>query len=462
MKKIIDVNLGLLIFALYASLFTHAHAVVWREDVPESEFLKKAESFTSVVQIVAEDGYGSGVLIGPHTVLTAFHVAEACKPFASKVVAHDAVGGEAQYTILSTYFPDSLMCTASSEDMDDWPPTHNDIAILELLEPVDTSRFKLSHFVGESEDSRDLTLLLKNDYFLEFEGAGYGSWGRWGAVPERPQVDSLGKRHYYQSRGNYDYELDPETGLPFLEMLRFSEYSNMDNKGSLLPLHGVCKPGDSGSPVFDPGTGSVFALCVNGAFLNYLTDDSEHNELSGYVSLYPHLRWILETRSNIERMSSILDFSREILTYDLEHVALDVLLQKLEIDDMDSLKHLLPRISVNLNTQDSLGHYPLGMAIYKGDIELAQLLLDHGADPNHDNGSGFSWLELTVFTENWDLADLLRQYGAIDRVSADVAGSVCQEEREASMLDFLIQYCEHSLSAFVLSDPLDSVVKLTN
>ena len=153
-------------------------------------------------------------------------------------------------------------------------------------------------------------------------------------------------------------------------------------------------------------------------------------------------------------MSSILDFSREILTYDLEHVALDVLVANLEIDDIDLLKHLLQCVSANLNTQDSLGHYPLGMAIYKGDIELAQLLLDNGADPNHDNGSGFSWLELTVFTENWDLADLLRQYGAIDRVSADVAGSVCQEEREASMLDFLIQYGNHSLSAFVASDPL--------
>lgn len=62
---------------------------------------------------------------------------------------------------------------------------------------------------------------------------------------------------------------------------------------------------------------------------------------------------------------------------------------------------------------------PLGLAATHGDIEIAKLLLDKGADPNHVDGDGYLPLELAKTVE---MGELLIRYGA-NMNALDAAGN---------------------------------------
>jgi len=68
----------------------------------------------------------------------------------------------------------------------------------------------------------------------------------------------------------------------------------------------------------------------------------------------------------------------------------------------------------SVNTRTSQGHTPLYDCILgKGTAEIAKMLLDNKADPTIPDNAGKTPLQLAVERDKTDIADLLRQNGAI-------------------------------------------------
>jgi ankyrin repeat protein len=86
------------------------------------------------------------------------------------------------------------------------------------------------------------------------------------------------------------------------------------------------------------------------------------------------------------------------------------LIHAVESDDsIDNIRDLLERGIVNVDERDSLARTPLMIALDARNVELAELLLQHGADPNAVDEAGES-----VFAHSHSVvADaLLRRYGS--------------------------------------------------
>ncbi len=80
---------------------------------------------------------------------------------------------------------------------------------------------------------------------------------------------------------------------------------------------------------------------------------------------------------------------------------------RLEIAEM-LIKH-----GANVNARDADGDAPLHSSIYKENVELAQLLLKHGAEVNAKNGKGETPLDRTAYCKNpAAIIKLLQVYGA--------------------------------------------------
>jgi ankyrin repeat protein len=60
---------------------------------------------------------------------------------------------------------------------------------------------------------------------------------------------------------------------------------------------------------------------------------------------------------------------------------------------------------------------PLGTAAFVGSVELARLLLDHGADVNGEGEGGFTALDSAAANGNEELVRLLESRGGERRVS---------------------------------------------
>lgn len=67
---------------------------------------------------------------------------------------------------------------------------------------------------------------------------------------------------------------------------------------------------------------------------------------------------------------------------------------------------------VNVNQADSMGRYPLIVAVWIGDIEMVEQLLHHGANPNVVDSSGHSPLWYAVDNDSYSITRLLLIYGA--------------------------------------------------
>jgi ankyrin repeat protein len=70
----------------------------------------------------------------------------------------------------------------------------------------------------------------------------------------------------------------------------------------------------------------------------------------------------------------------------------------------------------NLGLYDKkLRRSPLGMAVYKGYVNSARLLMDKGADINEHVGEGNSPLHMAVMLGNVQIVRLLLEHGAVQR-----------------------------------------------
>ncbi|XP_075072092.1 fibronectin type 3 and ankyrin repeat domains protein 1 isoform X2 [Mixophyes fleayi] len=64
-----------------------------------------------------------------------------------------------------------------------------------------------------------------------------------------------------------------------------------------------------------------------------------------------------------------------------------------------------------INVPDKLGFSPLMVAAQRGFLRLVELLVDHGADINQENGSGKNSLMLACFAGHLDVVEYLRKQG---------------------------------------------------
>ena len=76
------------------------------------------------------------------------------------------------------------------------------------------------------------------------------------------------------------------------------------------------------------------------------------------------------------------------------------------------LAGLLLRHGASLELTDDEGATPLGVAAAEGDVDMAAFLLDHGANPNAANNRGHSPLHIACVSGNIEMGELLLQHGA--------------------------------------------------
>ncbi|MDP9307060.1 MAG: ankyrin repeat domain-containing protein [Actinomycetota bacterium] len=69
---------------------------------------------------------------------------------------------------------------------------------------------------------------------------------------------------------------------------------------------------------------------------------------------------------------------------------------------------------VNAFADNELGVHPLNSAVAAGRLEVAAILLKHGADPNATTRGGFTPLDAARQNGDEKLAELLRSHGARD------------------------------------------------
>lgn len=79
-----------------------------------------------------------------------------------------------------------------------------------------------------------------------------------------------------------------------------------------------------------------------------------------------------------------------------------------------AIAELLLQRGADANTQNNSGWTPLMRSAREGDLPAAQLLLSHGADPNIRNREDQTALTLVVALDEREIADALREAGAIE------------------------------------------------
>jgi len=80
--------------------------------------------------------------------------------------------------------------------------------------------------------------------------------------------------------------------------------------------------------------------------------------------------------------------------------------------DMEKVKSLLAENPDKIDDKDPIyGYTPLHRAAHQGHYEVAEYLLDQGADVNAESKKGETPLKLARQQENMEVADLLESWG---------------------------------------------------
>jgi ankyrin repeat protein len=66
----------------------------------------------------------------------------------------------------------------------------------------------------------------------------------------------------------------------------------------------------------------------------------------------------------------------------------------------------------DVNVKNENGYSPLHKAAFWGRPGIAKLLIEHGADINAENNAGATPLKVAINSNKTEVADLLRQHGA--------------------------------------------------
>jgi uncharacterized protein len=141
----------------------------------------------------------------------------------------------------------------------------------------------------------------------------------------------------------------------------------------------------------------------------YRGDSERARQLSGGVQLdvfeasalgeVDRLRELLESDRSLARKRAEDDFTA------LHYAAF--------FDGPEAARLLIKEgADVDAFADNELGVHVLNSAVAAGHNETAQLLLEHGADPNARTRSGFSPLDAAAQNGDEELADLLRAHGA--------------------------------------------------
>ncbi|XP_001606321.1 ankyrin repeat and MYND domain-containing protein 2 [Nasonia vitripennis] len=119
--------------------------------------------------------------------------------------------------------------------------------------------------------------------------------------------------------------------------------------------------------------------------------------------------------------------------------------EKISNNKTDELKALLAAHKIKIDFIDENGMSPLQHACYKGNKEIVQMLLDHGADPNQcKHEHQYTALHFAALSGNADLCQLLMSYGAkmsatnsVGRTAAQMAAFVGNHNCVATINNFI-------------------------
>lgn len=421
------------IILLLCALCSQALGVAWRSDVDEAILIEKAKPFTCVVEIKTHRSHGTGVLIGERTVLTVGHVLEGADPSVLEITAIDERGRAEIYSAVSAH----ILPNAGKEGQR-WL----DLGIIGLSEPVDSSRFSIAELDHEYADTYDISPYFNINLSMELEGVGYGMSG----ASNRPMMSSHGIRRYYQTKASFVFDFDDVSQSLDPHQVVLASITSFLHLETLLPLHGITMPGDSGSPVFrvDSGTGkrSLLAIAASSSIPNAHSDPyllmthQEYAHFSYLIPLFAHMDWILNTKrmiesSEIERSwawfysmfggvekeaSTFQELTIPEITYDFSQITLNYLFRAIEGGHLVVIRRIIEAQGGVNETRDISGYglqEPLNYAIDHASDSVVELLLELGGDPNKPNVSGELPLARAMANSRHSVVRLLIDYGAV-------------------------------------------------
>lgn len=120
-----------------------------------------------------------------------------------------------------------------------------------------------------------------------------------------------------------------------------------------------------------------------------------------------------------------------------------------------SIAEQLLNRKVDVNKPDVTGRTPLHWAADNNDLELVQLLLDHGANPNAYTGNGLSVLVYPVLRRQDSLKQLLYQHGAkldfaLDFINGKLLGHRFELKGDVDIVNAQGEFIELDYEGFIL------------
>ncbi|KIL51828.1 M48 family metallopeptidase [Jeotgalibacillus soli] len=177
-----------------------------------------------------------------------------------------------------------------------------------------------------------------------------------------------------------------------------------------------------GTPLYFPNNGKIVlgaGLLFGGVFGAYIAVLISMT-LSGvvYGSLLAGSDWLDDT-SFADGYDDSYDEMADFEDYDTTGMGLTPLMEAVNLEDVNEIESLIES-GADLEETDTEGSTALMYTIYMGNPEIAETLLDAGADPNTED-IYTNALAQALFNEDYDIARLLYNYGA-DPSIEDSAG----------------------------------------